>query len=198
MGFLDWFERDRKLTDYTPGDLRREEERLLIRENQALSRLERLEDEREAIFRRGALSCAPVRRRILARLFAERQRECEAIEEELSRLTKETLTVAASRFRIERRLDGDSSALKKVDGATLDELKEGFEDAAFPEEDFAGRVREILGKVKGAKGDPLKGIGRRAREVIEVWAQYDSGEIKGVDEGLNAVREGRKAASEEE
>jgi hypothetical protein len=139
-----------------------------------------------------------VRRRILARLFAERQRECESIEEELSRLTKEALTVSAIRFRIERRLDGDSSALKKVEGPALDELVPAFEDASVPEEDFAGQVREVLGKVKGAKGDPLRGIGRRAREVIEVWARHDRGEISGVDEGLIAVRDGRKASSEEE
>jgi len=198
MGFLDWFERDRKLTDYAPGDLRREEERLLIRENQALARLERLEEERESIFRRGTLACTSVRRRILGRLFAERQRECEAIEDELSRLTKETLTVSGIRFRIERRLEGDSSALKKVEGTALDGLTEGFEDASVSEEDFAGEVRRILGKVRGGKRDPLKGIGRRAREVIAVWAQYDRGEISGLDDGLNAVREGRKAASEEE
>jgi len=198
MEFLSWFERDRKLTDYAPGELRREEERLRIRENQALSRLEQLEEEREAIFRRGALTGTPIRRRILARLFAQRQRECESIEAELSLLTKETLTVAAIRYRIERRLEGDSSALKKVDTAALDALAPAFADTTVPEEDFAGQVRQVLGKVRGGKRDPLKGIGRRAREVMEIWDRYDSGELVGVDEGLSAMREGRRASSEEE
>ena len=56
MGFLDWYQRDRKLSDYAPGELKREEDRLRIRANQCLSRLEQLEEERDTIFRRGAHS----------------------------------------------------------------------------------------------------------------------------------------------
>jgi len=198
MGFLDWYERDRKLSDYSPGDVRREEERLRIRESQALARLEKLEEEREAIFRRGALTSTPIRRRILARLFAQRQRECESLETELARLVKESLAAAAIRYRIERRLDGDSSALKKVDVKALDALAEGWENPEVPEEEFAGRLKEVLGKVSRSRGDPLKGVGRRAREVLDVWVRYDRGELKAVDEGLAAMRDERRAAAEEE
>jgi hypothetical protein len=199
MGFLDWYERDRKLTDYTATELRREEERLRIRENQALSRLEKLEEEREAIFRRGALACTPVRRRILARLFAGRQGECERIEEELSRLTKESLAVAAIRYRLERRQEGDSNALKKVSGNDVDGLAANWENLGVSEVDFASEVKNVLGKVSRSRGDPLKGISRRAREIMEIWERYDSGELTGVDEGLSAMRESaRSRAAEEE
>ena len=54
MGFLDWFKRDRKIIDYGPEELRREEGRLQIRETQTIARMEKLEAERESIFKQGA------------------------------------------------------------------------------------------------------------------------------------------------
>lgn len=198
MGFLDWYDRDRKLTDYAPGELRRVEERLTIRETQSLSRLERLEKEREEIFRRGALSVAPTRRRVLARLFARRQRECEEIERSLSHITKEALIVSGIRFRIEKRLEGDSSALKKVAAKAVDGLAGAFEDETVDGEEFAGQVRSVLGKVKGGKDDPLRGIGQRAKDVLAVWNDFDAGGIAGVEEGLAEIRKRMAPVDEEE
>lgn len=198
MGFLDWYDRDRKLTDYAPGELRREEERLTIRETQSLSRLERLEAERVEIFRRGALSGASARRRILAQLFARRQRECEDVERELARITKEALILTGIRYRIEKRLEGDSSALKKVDAAAIDGLAESFEDETMDGEDFTTHVKTVLGKVKGGKDDPLQGIGERARDVLDVWGLVDAGELAGIDAGLNELRKRLGPVDEEE
>ena len=198
MGFLDWYDRERKLTDYAPGEIRREEERLTIRETQTLSRLERLEQEREEIFRRGALSTTEARRRILARLFARRLRECEELERSLSLLTKEALIVTAIRYRLEKRLDGDSSALKKVAAKDVDGLAEAFEDETIGPDEYADLVKGALGKVKGGKGDPLRGIGRRALEVMEIWNRFDAGELAGVEEGLSEMRKRCHPADEEE
>jgi hypothetical protein len=198
MGFLDWYQRDRKLTDYSPGELKREEDRLRIRENQSLSRLEKLEQERDSIFQRGTGPVGSTRRRILARLFEARQRECESLEEDLACLSKEALAVAAIRFRVERKLDGDSSALKKVKTPAIDELAEPWADHETDEEAFAGLLKTALGKVsKGADGDPLKGLGRRAREVIEVWERFDRGELEDMALGLRTAV-GDPAGSEEE
>lgn len=198
MGFLDWYQRDRKLTDYSPGELKRQEDRLRIRENQSLSRLEQLEQERAAIFERGTGPVGSTRRRILARLFEARQRECESMEEDLARLSKEALAVAAIRFRVERKLDGDSSALKKVKVPAIDDLAEPWGDHGTDEEAFAGLLKEALGKVgKGAEGDPLKGLGHRAREVMEVWERFDRGELDDVTAGLSSAV-GDAAGSEEE
>ena len=75
MSFLDWFKSDKKLTDYSADELKREEGRLQIRESQLIARLEKLEVEREIIFRQGAGVGSPIRRRILARKYEERARE---------------------------------------------------------------------------------------------------------------------------
>jgi hypothetical protein len=197
MGFLDWYQRDRKLSDYAPGELKREEDRLQIRENQCISRLEKLEEERERIFHRGARSPGETRRRILARLFAARQREFASIEEELGRLSKESLAVAAIRFRSERRLEGDSSALKKVKATAIDDLAEPWADPGTDEESFAGLVKDAVGKVSDSDGDPLKGLGRRAKDVLEVWGRLDRGELPDLSAGLAALV-GEPPADEEE
>ena len=91
MGFFDWFKRDRKITDYTPEELRREEGRLKIRETQMIARLEKNEVEREEIFRRGFDVKSPVRRRLLARKFEEKEQELRRIERDLSRHLKESM-----------------------------------------------------------------------------------------------------------
>ncbi|MHC4862194.1 MAG: hypothetical protein ACYTDY_19105, partial [Planctomycetota bacterium] len=114
MGFLDWFKRERKITDYTPEELRREEGRLQIRENQTIAKVEKLEVERQQIFQQGAGVKSPVRRRILARKYEEKKGDLARLEKELNRLSKEAMTVSAIRFRLERRAEGESAILKKI------------------------------------------------------------------------------------
>ena len=61
MGFFDIVLRKKK--SLTLEDVKREEIRLGIRENQTLAKLERLEKEREEIFSKGSKIKSPSRRR---------------------------------------------------------------------------------------------------------------------------------------
>jgi hypothetical protein len=189
MGFLDWFKRDRKITDYTPEELRREEGRLQIRENQTIARVEKLEAEREVIFRQGTDVKSPVRRRILARKYEEKKAEVSRLETELSRLSKEAMTVSAIRFRLERRAAGESAILKKIGGGEIEVLRDLFEDDAIGDEMYGEKLVEMLGAVSETAGDPLEGLGEEGRSVLDIWQRLDQGEIESVEEGLREAQD---------
>lgn len=189
MAFLDWFKRERKITDYTPDELRREEGRLQIRENQTVARVEKLEQERQLVFRQGFDVKSPVRRRILARKYEELRQKLSRLEQELSRLSKEAMTVSAIRFRLERRAEGESSILKKIGGSEIETLRELFEDDQITEEMYAERLTEVLGAVTEPAGDPVEGLGDVARGVLDIWQRMDEGDIESVEEGLREAQE---------
>jgi len=188
MGFLEWFKREKKLTDYSADELKREEGRLQIRESQLIARLEKLEGEREIIFRQGASVGSPVRRRILARKYEERVRELSRVESDLTRHMKEAMTVGAIRFRLERRAKGEGSILKKIGGGEVEALREFSERDDIDEEMYAEKLNEILGAVEEKEADPVVGLGDGARSVLDVWARMDDGVIESVEDGLEEAR----------
>lgn len=189
MGFFDWFKRDRKITDYSPEELKREEGRLQIRETQMIARLEKNEVEREAIFRRGFDVKSPVRRRILARKFEQKEQELRRIERDLTRHLKESMAVAGIRFRLERRAAGDSSLLRKMGGTEIESLAELCADDEISEEMFNEKLTDVLGVLAEAEGDPLSGMGTGARSVLDVWERMDEGVINSVEEGFGEAQE---------
>ncbi|MCU0724551.1 MAG: hypothetical protein MUE73_01985 [Planctomycetes bacterium] len=191
MGFLDWFRRDKKLTDYSPEDLRREEGRLEIREAQAVSRLEKAEEARKEVFRQGLAVKSPVRRRILARKYEERETEIRRLESEISRILKENMTVSALRYRLERKGKSESALLKKIGEADVEALRELVENDGVGEEMYREKLTTLLGVLEGAEAeaDPLAAVGREGRAVLEVWERMDQGAIASVEEGLREARD---------
>jgi hypothetical protein len=185
MGFLDWFRGDKKITDFTAAELAREESRLQIRESQAASKLDRLDGERQEVFRRGFDIKSPARRRILARKFEEKKAEMGLVERDLRRLSKEIMTVSALHHLQGRRgkeKDGVLSALERADEAELQVL---FEDDRISEEIYREKLNAILGisadEALGAEDD----LGAEGRSVLEVWERMDEGEIGSVSAGLD-------------
>jgi hypothetical protein len=191
MGFLDWFRRDRKLTDYSPEDLRREEGRLEIREAQAVARLEKAEASRAEVFRQGLAVKSLVRRRILARKFEEREAEIRRLESEISRVLKEGMTVSALRYRLERKGKAESALLRKIGETEVEALRELVEADGVGEEMYREKLTALLGALEGpdAAGDPLAMVGREGRAVLEVWERMDQGAIGTVEEGLREARD---------
>ncbi len=189
MGFFEWFKRDRKVTDYTPEELRREEGRLRIRETQMIAQLDKNENDRAEIFRRGFEIKSPVRRRILARKFEEREQELRRIERDLARQMKESMAISRIRYRLERRAAGDSSIMKKMGGKEIETLADLCANDEVGDEIFAEKLVEVLGVLDEPEGDPLSGMGEGARSVLEVWERMDEGVIETVQEGLSQAQD---------
>ena len=196
MGFLDWFRRDKKITDFSPRELRREESRLHVREGQAAARVDRLDRERREIFRRGFDVKSPVRRRILARKYEEKKTEIDLVERELRRLSKELMTVTAIRHVTERRgreKDDVLAALEKTEEAELQAL---FEDDKISEEIYREKLVAVLGLAQEGDAEAEDDLGAEARTALEVWERMDSGEIHGLENGLDEAD--RRSRSQEE
>ena len=100
-----------------------------------------------------------------------------------------SLTVAAIRYRLERRSDEGSPVLKKIGGSQIEELRTMFEDDQISEELYSERLEEMLGAAEDPDEDPVRGLGSGARSVLDIWDRIDEGAIEDVDEGLREARD---------
>jgi len=196
MGLMDLLGLRKK--DLTLEQVKREEIRLTIRENQALARLEKLEREREEIFARGAKVKSPARRRQLARLYEAKSAGLKTLERELAVLSKELTTLSALKLALERRemsREGVSRLLDRISEARLVTL---LEDDKISQEMYLEKLGSVLSTVAEGAAQITEQIGNEGREVLEVWEKMDEGEIGNFEEGFKLadrkVRERRPEA----
>lgn len=182
MGLFDRILRRKK--DLTLEDVKREEIRLGIRENQTLAKLERLENEREEIFSKGSRIKSPSRRRQLARLYDMKTNGTKMMERELSTLSKELTTMSGLKLALERKKmskEGASQLLQKVDEAQLMTL---LEDDKITQELYQEKLTSVLSTVMENPATLVEDLGREGNEVMDVWQKMDEGEIESFDAGL--------------
>jgi hypothetical protein len=175
MPFATWFKPDGTLQDLSVDDLRREEHRLRIREDQLVSRLQQLLTDREDAFRHGAENRSLALRRILARRFAAATAEQVTVERDLLRLGKDLGTV-----RSLLALHDSSKKVKGV-GDQVAELQVAFEDDRVGEKDY----RDALGKALSLSPPEFDPVA----EVFRVWRALDKGEYADVAEARRALVE---------
>src|SRR6185503_6457620 len=93
----DWLAAGADPAKMTMEEVRRQQNLLAVREEQAASRLENLLEERESLFRRGAASRSAALRRVLARRHGRVDADVRASERELTRVAKEVAGLASIR-----------------------------------------------------------------------------------------------------
>ncbi len=191
MGMLEFLGLKRK--ELSLDQVKREEIKLGIRENQTLSKLEKLEKEREDIFSRGMKIKAPSRRRQLARLYEMKASGVKMLERELSVVSKELTTIAALKLALERQQmskDGVSRLLNRVDEA---QLMGALEDDKISQEMYLEKLNGVLSTVTDGATQITEDLGKEGSEVMNVWQRMDEGEIESFQDGLKladrAVRE---------
>ncbi len=191
-----------KKKELTLDQVKREEIKLGIREGQTLSKLEKLEKEREEIFAKGMKIKAPPRRRQLARLYEMKSSGVKMLERELSVLSKEITTISALKLALERRQtgkDGVSRILERVDEARLMTY---LEDDKISQEMYLEKLNSVLSSVTEGASEITQELGAEGSEVMDVWQKMDEGEIDNFSDGLKladkAVRQKEKRDSEME
>jgi len=98
----DWLAAGADPGKMTSEEVRRQQNLLVVREEQAASRLEKLIEDREALFRRGATTRSTALRRVLARRHGRVDADVRAAERELARIAKEVAGFAAVRLCFKR------------------------------------------------------------------------------------------------
>ena len=197
MSILDIFRRKKKITDIPLEELRVEEKRLEIRENQHINKLEQLDKQREEIFNQGAKTKTPARRRIYARRFSEISKRCAMIERETSRVVKELMTLNRVRMILERdRQIPMKNILENLKEEDMVRLTSMLEDDKVSEEVYLQKLDMLLGVVT----DPAyetQDLGQEGMDILKTWEQMDEGELE-FDAGLKQAAGGQKEKKEEE
>jgi hypothetical protein len=157
----------------TTEEVRRQQNLLAVREEQAASRLEKLIEERDALFRRGAATRSAALRRVLARRHGRLDGDVRASERELTRIAKEVSGLA-----VIRRLLKEGTPLSAPGDCTP--LLTLLDDASASEDEFASTLSAALRGRKNA--DPSEPVDVPAPPVLDVWEKLDRGEIASVDE----------------
>ena len=193
------FTKGRKgLTDFGLEEIRVEEKRLEIRENQHLRQIEKYDKLREDVFHQGAKNKSPARRRIYARRFGDYSQRIGMIERELTRVVKELMTLTRVRGILERQrqIPASQSVLQRLKEEDLLKLTTLLEDDKISEEVYLQKLDLLLGVVN----DPAyesQDIGNEGLEVLKTWEQMDEGELE-FGEGLKEATDREKAGGQKE
>ena len=185
------------LTDLGLEEIRVEEKRLEIRENQHLRQIEKYDKLREDVFHQGAKNKSPARRRIYARRFGDYSQRIGMIERELTRVVKELMTLTRVRGILERqRQIPVQNVLQRLKEEDLLKLTTLLEDDKISEEVYLQKLDLMLGVVN----DPAyesQDIGNEGMEVLKTWEQMDEGEVE-FGEGLKEAVEREKTGGQKE
>ena len=181
LNIKNWFTRKKELSLM---DVKREEIKLGIKENQAIAKLEKIEKEREDIFAKGSKLKSPSRRRQLARMYDAKSGGLKMLERELNILSKELTTISALKMALERKenaKEGIGHILNRVDEAELMML---LEDDKISQEMYAERLNEALSTITEGSAHLTEDLGKEGNDVMKVWQKMDDGEIDNFEDGL--------------
>jgi hypothetical protein len=195
MGFLDFLGLKKK--ELSLEQVKREEIRLGIKENQTLGKLEKLEKEREEIFARGMKMKSPAHRRQLARLYEMKAGGVKTLERELALISKELTTISALKLALERQQssrEGVSKVLRRVDEA---QLMTYLEDDKISQEMYLEKLNNVLSSVTDNASQITESLGKEGSEVMDVWQKMDEGEIESFDDGLKLADKAVRAREKE-
>ena len=185
------------LSDLGLEEIRVEEKRLEIRENQHLAQIDKYDKLREEVFHQGAKTKTPARRRIYARRFGEFSQRIGMIERELTRVVKELMTLTRVRGILERQRQVPvQNVLQRLKEEDLVKLTTLLEDDKIGEEVYLQKLDVLLGVVN----DPAyesQDIGNEGLEVLKTWEQMDEGEME-FGEGLKEATDREKSGGQKE
>ncbi|MFN3487349.1 MAG: hypothetical protein ACK44W_17920 [Planctomycetota bacterium] len=172
------FKGRRGLADLSLEEVRLEEKRLEIRENQHLHQIEKYDKLREEVFHQGAKTKSPARRRIYARRVSEYCQRIGMIERELTRVVKELMTLGRVHSILERRHAAPvRNILERVSEEDVARLTALLEDDKVSEEVYLQKLDALLGVVNDPAYETSE-IGTEGMEVLKTWEQMDEGELE--------------------
>jgi len=202
MALLDWLTgKDKPLSSMNRQELRRQELLLEKECTQLLKRIEKLGQDKQSLFERGAAEKMPEVRRMLAQQFEVKTSEQLMLSRQLNIRSKESMTVTRLRLLRENaeraKLHGGKFGM--VSEKDLVRLGRLIENDAITTEMYQQRLDEVLSL--GAEVDEgAAGLSEAGRQVLEIWEKMDTGLIsdkaEAFDEADRRVREQQSAPAE--
>lgn len=196
MGILSWL-KSKKPKELSLENLRREEIRLTVKENQALSKLEKLEKGKEDIFTMGMKIKSPARRRQLARLYEAKSKSIGLLERELSIVSKELTALSAIRIATERKQIRKEGFARLLEKANLEELARLLEDDSVTTEMYMEKLNSMLSIATEDAEAIIQEVGSEGAEVLKVWEKLDEGEIASVEDAMRKAEDAIKKKQRE-
>jgi hypothetical protein len=191
------FKRRRGLTDLSLEEIRVEEKRLEIRENQHLHQIDKYDKLREDVFHQGAKTKSAARRRIYARRFGDFSQRISLIERELTHVVKELMTLTRVRGILERQRQVPvRNVLQSLKEEDLVKLTALLEDDKIGEEVYLQKLDTILGVVSDPAYESSE-IGSEGMEILKTWEQMDEGELE-FGEALKEATQKEKSGGQKE
>lgn len=186
MGLLDWYKnRPRPLTQLSRRDLRRKELLLQKQRDQLLRRIEKLADDKQTLFEKGAGEKTSEVRRALAQEFELKTAEQLMLGRQLNIRSKEMLTVSRLRMLKENaeqsRTTGDR--LGMISQADMLRLERMIESDAVTSELYQERLDDLLSTAATEQG--AAGLSEAGQAVMRIWDQVDSGMMKSTSEAFD-------------
>jgi hypothetical protein len=159
----------------SPEEVRRLQNALGVREEQAIARLESLVEEQSSLVSRGAATPSAALRRALARRHGRLNEDVFDTDRELARLGKELAGLRGIRDLLREGVPiaapGDCAPLLAL-----------LDDADTSEDAFATQLSEAL---RAGQAPRAAGAGRKAGpDLMEIWDKMDRGEISSAREAL--------------
>lgn len=181
MNLAEWLAAGAEPAKLTPEEVRRQQNLLAVREEQAASRLEAVLDDQEALFRRGAKTTSAVLRRVLARRHRRMAVQAGDLEGELQSVGKELAGFGA----IQHLLRAGTPLASPGDCTPLLRL---LDDDSVGEEEFADTLAQSLRS--GEVSEPTGAVNLQESGIMDLWKQLDAGKIPDADEGLKKLHGG--------
>jgi len=199
MSLWDWMgKKPKPLSKMTRQELRQQE--LLLEKERAglMKKIEKLADEKQSLFDRGAKEKTPEVRRMLAQEFEMRTSEQLMIGRQLNMRTKESMTVSRLRMLRENaeRNQQVKNRLGMIGEKDMMRLEKLIENDAVSSEMYQEKLDAIL--ELGASVDAGEsGMSGAGQSVMDIWEKMDRGLIaddkEGFDEADRRVREQKNA-----
>jgi hypothetical protein len=162
-------------------DARRESIRLNIQEQRLTGSIEKLNREREALFRQGQKEKTPSKRRILARQFEEKSTRIKITERELVLVSKAATVMSRVRSAMERR-GPRGGLLEGLNEKQIFQIEALIQDANIKDELFDAKLNDVLGIITETEAVTAE-LGEEGSDVLKTWEKLDEGEL-GFEEGL--------------
>lgn len=173
----------RRRKNLSLDEVRIEEKRLELKENQIVKKLESLDRDKGEIFKRGAETKSKALRRIYARKFEEATKVMQLEERELIQISKEIRLLSRIRMVLERSQKTRSAIplLERLNENQIHELMKLIDTDTVKEAEFMEKVDLMLGLTE--REEVTGEMGEEGMEVMKVWERMDDGQSD-FEEGL--------------